>query len=885
MDGRTALLWTPLTLGSDLDTELIPIVRSVPRTEAERRHRRHERGAGTGTGESAAAGPAIARPETGQPGTGARSTRHRRSRRSWAARRFRRLRRGRRGQGGGGSLPNPARSSDHPRVARCLQPFLGEPKAGDLGPTGAAIVTHLEQIAYALQMDTCDYAGHFLLRAAAVLGQRARQVGLSEVTEVGVHEVAPATGDKSVSLRFHPPASPLIQLMRHLATVVPQMSEASRMVADALYANPRVITSSETAVSWRRRFLKEFAPAMDDSIADLFKLTCRVIFLQMLNTSRQAIEARRQEPGFSRFADMFERVVVPQLEDIDELTRLRERLQAAPGEAAAANVNTIMSRAFVANVPGAQAGQPAPSLQPHPSSWHEAISGVQEALAPRARVSGGAAAPNAYETFSEHGVWKIRDRRGRVWTLGALEQAITMARGSVESVEPLVQQLTDLPEVMQRFHNPQGGVRAELRRVLDEMSLENWRVTLRAQSDPDMGFEASSIDENVETATVPYTSYALHGIHAQAHAQLGEFFRGDRFYGRGIDYLFSSELGMRSLVGFGEFVGLVILAVVCAPAAIAVGIDVAAYHYEQARERESIYHALIDPNQVLSWAEVEADLFAAELGLALSFVPLAGELMGELRPLIGVAARETAEVGSEAAAAGGRTVLRSALREVLDNMRSEFVSAFILELGQAWTISTGFELAMKPLLERRAAETSATGPVGRNGACTANRTCPTPGRSADWRCTTVTDLVIEIAGEARGRASIVEDARVLTDFADQLAAREHIDPAEAKRLVGSLVVSTLIEIGGRWAEEMSVHVEAIFRIRDDLRVRYRRAVDLFSGRSGPPPAEIPPELQPEALRGLFNDLFDHIQQLKGPEEWARGQGRNLEGPGWSRPRT
>jgi hypothetical protein len=324
-------------------------------------------------------------------------------------------------------------------------------------------------------------------------------------------------------------------------------------------------------------------------------------------------------------------------------------------------------------------------------------------------MAGGPAAPTAYETFYEDGDWKVRDRRGRPWTEQALEDAILMRRGAVESVEPLIKQMQDLPEVMDRFRNPVGGVRAELRRVLDEMSQKNWEITLKAERDEDFGFEASRIEENTSAATVALTNYNLQGIHKLTHEQIGEFFRGDQYYGRGIELLFGSTLGKRALIGFAEIVGLVVLAIFCAPAAIGAGIALAEHEYEKAKDREKIYGALIDPDQVLTYAEVEAGLFAAELGLALSFLPVVGEFVGEARAAFRVVTEEAIEAGSEAAA---QAAARQAAAQLARTAEHGFVEKFVEELVKTYAIQKVMETALDPIMASLEREWGTTGPIG-----------------------------------------------------------------------------------------------------------------------------------------------------------------------------
>jgi hypothetical protein len=241
-------------------------------------------------------------------------------------------------------------------------------------------------------------------------------------------------------------------------------------------------------------------------------------------------------------------------------------------------------------------------------------------------------------------------------------------------------------------------------------------VTAHAKADPWYGFRASRISEHIEGATVPYSRFSLQGVHLTAHRQIGEFFRGDRFYPMGIDDLFMAQLGKESLTAFLEFTGIVLLAVVCPPAAALVGVELAAYHLDVAEERRRVYRSLIDPEEVRSLAEVEAELFAAQLGLALSFLPVGGELLAEARAAFSVAGRGAAEAAGEAAAAGGRAAaLGMADRAAVHLMRviqRGIVETFIEEMAKAWLINKVIGWSLEPVMADLQREWGTTGPIG-----------------------------------------------------------------------------------------------------------------------------------------------------------------------------
>jgi hypothetical protein len=714
VDGNEDLLWIGIDVPTDLNCRVMPIAKWSPETPGSKEGSGKEGGGeegggeeGKGAGDGKGAGEGEGEGEGKGKGAGAR-------------------------RGGFVDQPGDGEPSDEgayfpsgeggERITLVCESFLGEPPHEKLGKEGDALRMKMEEVAFLLQMPTCNFVGNFLLNAATVLKARATTIGLWDEGAIA-HAVHAPEGDGSFgSIEYHTVASAQVQLLRHLALVAPHITSLRDRVVTALRNQPNLIDGmyKADAIGWTLHFYEELHPAMDDAVARLFVMTCRVDFLQLLRSSRQAIDQRRNEPGFTRFADMFEQVVVPELEDVAELEKLRDKLEDAPALAAITAQNRMMSRAM-AGLPPDDAPD-SPKNDPPAADWNAAKDAVQTALQPKdpaakpkERISKGAAAKNAYETWADkEGTWRIRDRHGRAWTSEGLETAIQLRRGVVESAEPLVKQLVEIPEVLERFRNATGGVRAELKTLLDEMAEKNQEITDKTLGDFEFGFEKGGpIVENVREATISGTSVVLQGVHLIAHKEIGEFFRGDAFYARGVDFLFSSELGLRSLTAFGEFVGIVLLTVVCPPAGIAAGIAAAEYHYEEAVEKEDIYKALIDPELVVTRAEVEAGLFAAKLGYALSFLPVGFEIAGAARQAFKVAATEAVE---EAATAAARTAAAEAAEaaavQLITKVEAGLVEKFVVELAKAWLINKVLEAGIRPFIEAIQKEVTATGPVG-----------------------------------------------------------------------------------------------------------------------------------------------------------------------------
>lgn len=578
------------------------------------------------------------------------------------------------------------------RGALVCESFLGEPSIVELGTDGESLNRLINQIAYRLQISPCEFAGQFCLNAAAALGSRAGAIGSYAVNEEGfTRRVEVNTGNLGL-LQFVPTASPAIQLIRHLAGVTPLIANLSRNIS-SIYGkseNRNKINGfrHDDPIGWHLDFLKELTPLMEEAVGYLFVMTCRVLLLQLLRSSRTAIQNRLN--NFETYAPLFEQLMLTQLADVAELEQLRDRLR---------NIMPPTVSAIIREI-----------------QWVDATHLVTEVITVR---------PNQLETLlspgpegvilGKDGISRIRDSRNTLWTLEDLEEAIATRRGLAEDIDPLVKQITNLPEVMQRFRIAQQlglgrtAIRMELRKVLYEMQADNWIITFRVNDDWRYAFQASKIQEHLPSASIPGTSFALQGIHLQAHEQIGEFFQGSSYYAAGINALFNARLGEESLTAFFEFTGLALLAVICPAAAFLAGAGLAVKQYAHAVEQEILYGALIDPELVISRAEVEAELFAAQLGLALSFIPEAGSILRVGRYGIRAVSRAGLAGGTRIV---GRYIGRRITREMVEALSRNLAAAFAREVITNVVIDQVIAAVMEPIIREVEREATITGPVG-----------------------------------------------------------------------------------------------------------------------------------------------------------------------------
>ena len=585
-------------------------------------------------------------------------------------------------------------------------PYLGEPSVSALGKAGQEMKHIIAKLAWRLQIPECEFAGNFLLNAAAAIHVRATNIGIWETTETGTTASTPAGGGNLGQVDFVPAPSLQIQFLRHLATTVPYFTQLRDHLADAYKAQPDLIRGDweGKALSWLKRFDYTLNKSMEQAVGRLFAMTCEVIFLQLLNSSHKAIQDRLDDSGY---AARFRQYLLPQLRTVSELVRVREILDHAPMIVMAQYQDPLHWQTGHGDVRYVYDTAP-PVTTPPATDWREAVKSLMDTLRPQAQQP---APPTAdkYELYSNDDGYVVRDLHGTVWDKDSVENAIDLRRGTLESIEPLVKQFVDLPEVIARFRDP-AAADAEPEYTLKEMRQKNEEIQRKARGNLMYGYYATSVVENVEQATIIGTSYRLIGIHEQAHAQIGDFFQGDRFYALGVEALFDEREGREELAGAILFAGLVLLSVVCPPAAALLGLEMALVQYAKAAERRDVYQALIDPELVLSRAEVESGLFAAKIGIVLALIPVAQEGLAEAKAALNVAERAGVEAAEEAGTRALSMGERAAahLAEVLER---GLVETFAVELAKQWLISKVMEASLSPLI-RMLQSQPGDGPIG-----------------------------------------------------------------------------------------------------------------------------------------------------------------------------
>jgi hypothetical protein len=553
----------------------------------------------------------------------------------------------------------------------CCQPFLeSEPPLQALAGGGAGLRRLIAEIAERLDMVPCEYAATFCIGAAQTLAGHAAAIarlagscGAGELTRPA--GAGPQSRGNLGHAEFRPVASRGIQLLRRLSQAAARIAQLRRLIR-TFYLNDagRTLLTGEYAtnpVGWVLRFEEAVSPPIKEGVGEMFAQACQLVMLQLLDTSAQQIAARKE--NLHAYAPLFRDILVRRLSDIGTLTTLRDRLRSYE---LAQSVNRTL---------GSTGGAVASVALPEWSIAARALARACVATDGFAHLPGA-----AHEIVEQDGVARIRDAHGFMWTRAALEQAIAEQRGGAEALDPLIEQLSDIPGTVERFRRDPDSAAPLLSDLLDDMSRLNREKRQEAAADLRFGLRVGRISsENPRSTAVPGLPYDLAGVHQLAHEQLYPFFGAETdAYAEGVNHIFGVELGIQGLEHFFTFTGLVLLAVVCAPAAFVAGVQLAAREVEHANARRDLYRSLINPELVLNRTEIELERYIAYVGLALSLLPEAGTAARAISVGVRGAARRGAMVGL---ALAGRSIVRHVSRQVTEQLAHELLPALIREVA------------------------------------------------------------------------------------------------------------------------------------------------------------------------------------------------------------
>jgi hypothetical protein len=565
----------------------------------------------------------------------------------------------------------------HPSPSAPETPFLGEPAIANW-PTGisARLDQKVRAIAAMVHMSPGAFAGGFLIAACAHIDRSCRILTSNRAP------MWPQIQAMAAAFR------PIRELFQEYITIM--------LSQDELRALPCPVRGR--APEWARRFGEVFESARDDAVASMFVSTCQDILLQTLFASRHELSNRLQNlPGYMAITRMLLTVM---LSDTVELMDLRDAVMEREGEEAA--------KAFAA---GSVLGGPTAG-----AAWL----GLTESLLGSATAEPVSREPPACTVVLHRDGYRVYDGKGQWWSRAELDAVITAQRQQVTAVDPLLDKVSETDDVVRQLraaqvldanasttigHQLRSHVDDVFKDLLSDLLEKNGHWLDKAGTERKLAFGlASFIRDDVRSATD--IGARLSGIHKLADERLRPAFSDQEAYRSGMSRLAGEEIGKAELTEMLSLVGFTVLAIFCPPVAFGVGVVQAVEGLMTAFEHRDLQRAMLNGDEILSKAQVEAEMWAAVINAALTVLP-------EVPSLARGAGTATRAVfrgeASEAAAAATRQAMRKVAQHLAELSIEHFTARFARELVQNYLINLALSKAMNRIAEAVARQVGVAG--------------------------------------------------------------------------------------------------------------------------------------------------------------------------------
>lgn len=611
----------------------------------------------------------------------------------------------------------------------------GEPPIDQLGEAGQRMQRLIEIIARMLEIPrTTQYAGGFAIAAARIVGERAQQITRYSMDDrvEGIMLEASSIGARNQKGQFYfkPVPSPASKYLQHLASVIPLIRQLADLVAHTIGRRP------DTSFSWGYHFLEQVYENAFDSCKHLFIYACQISLLQYLRTTRSHISRRRR--NLAAYVQTFAVLLETMLADQTELVLLRNALDKHKSGAGGATGEEAYEEAAESATFSALFNNTYEELEQklHERDLMLELADPSDFVQRRGAKAGTL---QAGDIVRRGDTWKITDSKGKEWRVEELDRAMDLKRRSIESIDPLLTRVTNYQDEIRPLVDDPTKIEAFVVSLLDAMESKNLKVTRDVEGEYEYAFEhgifQSVTERDPETGvrqfapTGGHSRWSLQGVHKMADDILGTAIDYDPLYVGAVDRLISHEKGARELLDDVCFVGSIVLSVFCPPLGAAFGFVsgmVLGYvDYAHAKELEEIHGAVVNPERLLSAAEINVMIFCAKLSMALSFVSLV--------PFVGKGAskgaaeaakkalREGIEEGVEAGAKRGarRIAVDAAMAKLgalVQAMKSNLAGALALEVVEEKLEDVIVGKVMNRVIEARLAALRAEARLGGVGA-------------------------------------------------------------------------------------------------------------------------------------------------------------------------
>jgi len=121
--------------------------------------------------------------------------------------------------------------------------------------------------------------------------------------------------------------------------------------------------------------------------------------------------------------------------------------------------------------------------------------------------------------------------------------------------------------------------------------------------------------------------------------------------------------------------------------------------YSEAKEQETIYSALVNPDQVLDYAELQIELFMAKLGVALSFLSVVPEGVAAVKGVSAASKRALQRGLGTGAKAIARQIIEQELDRLAEVAAANLVKGLLIELTTQTIENKVIDLLLGPIIE------------------------------------------------------------------------------------------------------------------------------------------------------------------------------------------
>ena len=567
----------------------------------------------------------------------------------------------------------------HPSPGTPGTPFLGEPAIANWpARISARLDDKVRAIAAMVHMPPGTFVGGFLIAACAHIDRSCRILTSNRAP------MWPQIQAMAAAFR------PIRELSMEYITIMLSQDQARALPCPVAGQAPE----------WALRFAEVFGSASDDAVASLFVSTCQDILLQTLFSSRHELSNRAQ--NFSGYMPITRMLLTVMLSDTVELMDLRDAV-----------IEREHAEAAQAIAAGSLFGGPAAG-----AAWVT----LTESLLGSMTEEPVSREPAARTVVLHRDGYRVYDGKGQWWSRAELEAVITAQRQQATAVDPLLDKVSEIDDLVRQLkaaqfldanasttlgHQLTSHVDDVFRDLLSGLLEENERWLVKAATDRKLAFGLANFTRD-DVRSASDIGAKLSGIHKLADERLRPAFSDEDAYVAGMSRLAAEEIGKAELTELLSLVGLTVLAIFCPPLAFGVGLVQAAEGLMTAFEHRDLQRAMLNGDEILSKAQVEAEMWAAVINAALTVLPEVPSLARGAASATRAVVRGGAE---EAAAAATRQAMRNIAKHLAELSIEHFTTRFARELVQNYLINLALSKAMNRIAEAVARQAGVAGHV------------------------------------------------------------------------------------------------------------------------------------------------------------------------------